>query len=77
MNVRWNKWMGRLWGKRLLSFLLLIVLLLPSLPACTMAKANLRVQPLLLQMAAERPEETVRVIVQKMGKGTSPKDLVP
>ena len=58
------------WPKVVLA--LMIVALLANLGlAASKHSAALRVQPQLIQMAAERPDEMVRVVVQKRG-GDSP-----
>jgi serine protease AprX len=67
------------WRKRL-NLLLVVALMLP-LMAVTPAHAPSvgraqRVQPILLQMAAEQPEARVSVIVQKTVKDTSVENLV-
>ena len=61
-------------SNRAFSVLLVVALLLPFL--VTAPDVPARAQPILLQMAAERPEETVGVIVQKLGKDTNVEDLV-
>ena len=66
------------WPKAL-NVLLTVALLLPLMvmaPAPA-AEETPRAQPVLLAMAAERPEETLRVIVQKSVQDASVEDLVP
>jgi serine protease AprX len=66
------------WGGRSLNVLLAASLVLASftligpLPAPVVARA----QPILLQMAAEQPDQTVSVIVQKAAMGASVEQLV-
>jgi serine protease AprX len=62
------------WG-RTLSLLFMLALLVPLL-AMAAPDVAARAQPALLAMAAERPEATVGVIVQKVAKDTSVEDLV-
>ncbi|MBC8446939.1 MAG: S8 family serine peptidase, partial [Chloroflexi bacterium] len=57
------------------SLLLTVALLVPLMVTAPAPEAAPRAQPLLLAMAAERPEETVRVIVQKVAQDTSVEDL--
>ena len=63
-------------SNRAFSVLLVVALLLPFLVTAPAPDVPARAQPILLQMAAERPEETVGVIVQKLGKDTNVEDLV-
>ncbi len=65
--IEWNK---------VFSVLLLVALLLPLMVMAPAPKMTPRAQPVLLAMAAERPEETVRVIVQKLVKDTTLEALV-
>jgi serine protease AprX len=53
--------------RRAISALVITALLVPLLVVAPAADAPLRIQPILLQMAAERPDESVRVIVHKLG----------
>ena len=61
------------WG-RTLSVMLILALVLPVVAVAP--SGAVRAQPGLLQMAAERPDETVPVIVQKWGTDTGAEDLV-
>ncbi len=67
------------WG-RSISFLLILALLLPAISMASAAgpesAAAARVQPVLLALAAERPDETVGVIVQKVVQDDSVENLV-
>ncbi len=63
------------WG-RYLSVLLVAALLLPLVGMAPTLEAAPRVQPILLQMAAERPDDMVGVIVQKTAKDTQVEGLV-
>jgi serine protease AprX len=64
------------WGRRL-SVLLVVTLVLPFMAVVPVqAPTAGRVQPVLLQMAAARPEATVGVIVQKTVKDASIEELV-
>ena len=63
------------WG-RYLSVLLVVALLLPLMGTAPKAEVAPRAQPILLQMAAERPDETVGIIVQKTVKDTQVESLV-
>ena len=54
------------------SILLAVALLLPFMVMAPVLDAAPRAQPVLLAMAAERPEEMIGVIVQKLVKDTSP-----
>ena len=65
--TRWN---------RAFSVLLVVALLAPLMVMAPASEAAPRAQPVLLAMAAERPDETVGVIVQKLGNGTNVEDLV-
>jgi serine protease AprX len=61
------------WG-RPLSLLLVLALVLPVL---VLAPSGVpRAQPVLLQIATERPDETLPVIVQRWGTDTGAEDLV-
>ncbi len=62
------------WGGPIGGGLLLVMLLLPVL--ALVPQAAPRAHPVLLEMAVERPEDTVGVIVQKLGTETSAADLV-
>jgi serine protease AprX len=57
------------WG-RLLSVLLVVALLLPLMGMAPHVDVAPRIQPILLQMAAEQPEARVGVIIQKTTKDT-------
>ena len=57
---------------RVFSVLLVVALLVPLVGMAPVPEAAPRAQPVLLAMAAERPNETVGVIVQKQVKDTSP-----
>ena len=61
---------------RAVSVLLMMALLVPFVAMAPASDAAPRAQSVLLQMAAERPEGTVGVIVQKLGNGTNVEDLV-
>ena len=63
------------WG-RYLSVLLVVALLLPLMGMAPKAEVTPRAQPILLQMAAERPDATLSVIVQKAVKDTQVENLV-
>ena len=65
--IHWN---------RILSILLAVALLTPLVVMAPAPQVASRVQPILLQMVAERPETTARVIVQKSVDDTSVEDLV-
>ena len=62
--------------RRIFSILLIVALLVPFVAMAPTPDSPPRAQPILLQIAAERPEETVGVIVQKRVKDTSVEDLV-
>jgi len=59
-----------------LSVLLVVALLLPLTGLAPKPEAAPRAQPILLQMAAERPDATLGVIVQKTAKDTQVESLV-
>ncbi len=59
-----------------LRFLLLLALVLPLVASAPIANAAARVQPILLQMAAQHPESRVGVIVQKQASNGNPESLV-
>jgi serine protease AprX len=61
-------WRGVCGGLLLVALLLPVVALVPH--------GTSRAEPILLEMAAERPEDTVGVIVQMLGKDSSVDDLV-
>ena len=61
---------------RAISALLIVALLMPSLVMTSAAGTPLTVQPVLLQMAADQPDQAVRVIVQKATKGTDLESVV-
>ena len=63
------------WG-RCLSVLLVVALLLPFMATELKPELAPRAQPILLQMAAERPDATLSVIVQKSVKDTQVESLV-
>ena len=63
------------WG-RSLSVLLVVALLLPFMATELKPEVAPRAQPILLQMAAERPDATLSVIVQKAVKDTQVESLV-
>jgi serine protease AprX len=63
------------WGGRL-SVLLVVALLLPFMATELKPELTPRAQPILLQMAAERPDATLSVIVQKAVKDTQVESLV-
>jgi serine protease AprX len=63
------------WGGRL-SILLVVALLLPFMATELKPELAPRAQPILLQMAAERPDATLSVIVQKAVKDTQVESLV-
>lgn len=65
--VNWN---GPLGG------LLLVALLLPAIVVALGSDVSLRAQPILLEMAAERPDDRLGVIVQKLGHEGSVEELV-
>jgi len=56
--------------------LLTVVLLVSWMVMAPAPEASPRAQPVLLAMAAEHPNETVGVIVQKLVKDTSLEELV-
>jgi serine protease AprX len=62
------------WG-RYLSVLLVVALLLPFMATELKPELAPRAQPILLQMAAERPDATLSVIVQKAVKDTQVESL--
>ena len=59
-----------------LNFVLVLVLLLPLLLLRPRSNSRLRTQPVLLELAATRPEEVVSVIVHKGMTGSSVEELV-
>ncbi|HTP10214.1 MAG TPA: hypothetical protein VMP08_18300, partial [Anaerolineae bacterium] len=59
------------WGGRVIRLVLALVLVLSLLPAASAPLKVQAIQPLLLEMAAQRPEQTVSVIVQKTAKDAS------
>ena len=63
------------WGKGL-SVLVLLALLAILAPAVPSFSAPVSIQPILVQMAAERPDAMISVIVQKTVKDTSVEELV-
>jgi serine protease AprX len=63
-------------GNRAIRILLLLALLAPLVVMVPQPVETLRAQPLLLAMAAERPDEMVRVIVQKGAKDAGVDELV-
>ncbi len=63
------------WG-RYSSVLLVVTLLLPFMATELKPELTPRAQPILLQMAAERPDATLSVIVQKTVKDTQVESLV-
>ncbi len=65
------------WGGRALNLLAALSLLVALLlPAASAPLSVARAQPLLLQMAAEQPDATVAVIVQKMAKDDRAEKMV-
>ena len=50
----------------LVTIAIVIASLLPSFTGPRFVRQDARVQPILLQMAAQRPDETVTIIVQKL-----------
>src|SRR3954451_1234945 len=67
---RWANWGG------LPRILLIMALLLPALSVASKADAAPKVQPGLLAMAAQHPNTTVGVIVQKVVKDKSVENMV-
>src|SRR5260370_19898548 len=59
-----------------IRLLLLLAMLLPFVASTPAANAAMRVQPELLQMAAQRPNTMVNVIVQKLGQGEGVDQMV-
>ena len=49
--------------RRIINLLLIVAMLVPLVMMAPASEAPLHAQPILLQMAAEQPEEMVRVIV--------------
>src|SRR3990172_4506804 len=65
------------WGGRALNLLAALSLVAALLlPVASAPASDARAQPLLLQMVAERPDDMVRVIVQKVAQGTGVEELV-
>ena len=64
------------WGGKPISLLMIAALILALLPAASPPATALRAQPILLQMAAESPEQTVSVIVQKTAASIGAEDMV-
>ena len=56
------------WGGRALRLLITLVVVVGLLPASSSSMAVARVQPILLEMAAQQPDQVVSVIVQKTAK---------
>ena len=63
------------WDKILLALFIVVLLATLGLSA-SRHSVTLRVQPQLLELAAERPDEMVRVIVQKVVRDSSIEGLV-
>ncbi len=63
------------WG-RCLNVLLVVALLLPFMATESKPEIAPRAQPILLQMAAERPDATLSVIVQKTAQDASVEELI-
>ncbi|RME45262.1 MAG: hypothetical protein D6791_11205 [Chloroflexi bacterium] len=63
------------WG-RALNVMLVVAMLVPLVAVAPAAPAAPHAQPILLQMAAERPTETVGVIVQKQVRDATVENLV-
>src|SRR5512136_2237071 len=61
---------------RPVSILLVVALVLPLMAAGPAPEATPRAQPILLQLAAEHPDETLGIIVQKSVTDTRVENLV-
>ncbi|HLF24993.1 MAG TPA: S8 family peptidase [Anaerolineae bacterium] len=64
------------WGERSIPIVLALSLMLSLVLTASMPLVALRGQPILLQLAAERPDEMVRVIVQKVAQDASVEEAV-
>ena len=67
------------WGTKIkrLNLLVVLALFIAALPVSSAAPAlPLRVQPILLELAAQQPDEIVSVIVQKTVKDNSAEERV-